>query len=128
MPASHHAPEIIRRVATKSMTVAVGGKLLDELRNTKIRDLLVEWERGGRLVKVAAHLVDQEEQALGHCQSNDRHVIALARAGHVRLIYTDDQNLIDDIKNPALVAPKGKVVRTSTAAKTARSLFTLYGN
>ncbi|MDE0306934.1 MAG: hypothetical protein OXI87_18940 [Albidovulum sp.] len=48
-----------------------------------------------------------------NCESNDQHVLALARISGARLLYTNDQKLMDDFKNTELVStPKGKVYRT----------------
>ena len=47
------------------------------------------------------------------CTSNDEHVIALALVSGARLLYTNDQALIDDFGNREIVAgPRGKVYTT----------------
>ena len=44
------------------------------------------------------------------CQSNDPHVIALARASGARLLYTNDDDLETDFKNARLISkPRGKI-------------------
>ena len=48
------------------------------------------------------------------CTSNDEHVIALALVSGARLLYTNDQALIDDFKNRDIVAgPRGKIYTTA---------------
>ena len=44
------------------------------------------------------------------CQSDDPHIIALARASGARLLYTSDDDLESDFKNARLISkPRGKI-------------------
>ncbi len=66
-------------------------------RARKIADNLIEIELG----KVAE---------LGICKSNDSHMLALARAGNVRLQCTEDADLIVDFRNKAIIDnPRGNI-------------------
>ena len=47
----------------------------------------------------------------GHCQSNDHHVIALARVSGARVLFTEDKALMRDFGDLRLLRPKGKVYR-----------------
>ena len=56
----------------------------------------------------------------GKLCSNDAHVLALARAGRARLLYTGDDKLKADFKDAAIIAgPRGKIY---SGAKTSRLL------
>ncbi len=110
-----------RVFATSGMkvTLVYGGKLLDEYRRMpNVYRLLLELDRAGKTRKVSdadvnAECVTLEKADL--CRSNDHHIIALARVGKVRLLCTDDADLIDDFnsKHP-LDKPRGKVYTLDT--------------
>ena len=72
--------------------------------------------RSGHAHRVGDHLVDvaeRELEALDECQSDDHHLIALARLGGARLLFSEDLDLHEDFKNPKIVAnPRGKVYST----------------
>ena len=74
--------------------------------------LLAYWRAGKASVIPADHFAD-DEQALrdrANLHSDDPHVLALARATGVRLLYTGDRRLMDDFKNKELIdRPRGKV-------------------
>jgi len=94
--------------------IVYGGELRREyLKRPKVMKQLVELDRRGRARVVSDALVDEETAALrvsGLCQSNDVHVIALARVGKVGLLCTCDNNLKKDFKTKALIdKPRGKV-------------------
>ena len=129
LPATYHAPEILRRVRDKKLRVAVGGRLLKELMNTKLRDLIVEWNRSGRLRRIDDEIVDQEELAVNHMNisSDDSHILALARVSNERFLYTQDGNLINDFTNVRILRPKGKIVTPTTPNAAACSLFDRFG-
>ncbi|WP_149788752.1 hypothetical protein [Lutimaribacter pacificus] len=107
------------------MKVIVGGRLLRELSETKLRGLLLEWIRSGRAMRLDNTAVDAEEanMAARAISSDDPHILALAELSHCRLVYTDDQNLISDFKNTNFLKPKGKVVKSTTRGPVAASLF-----
>ena len=97
--------------------IAHGGKLTREyLHSHKIRRVLVELDRAGRAWKVDDELVEREVEWVlesGLCESDDEHIIGLARVSHVRLLCSHDQALHIDFTNKALLdKPRGKVYQT----------------
>lgn len=95
-------------------TLAYGGKLLDEFsRNHQLTRKLAELDRAGRARIVEDHLIEEQLELivqLGLCRSDDEHIIALARAGKVRLLCSFDKALHADFRNKALLDnPRGKV-------------------
>ena len=80
--------------------LVVGGELLRELSK---RNEFVKWlraaQRTGRAVRVDDDAVKQEVARIAperDWESNDLHVIALARLSGTRLIFTNDQALQND--------------------------------
>lgn len=112
------------------MSIVIGGRLLRELSQTKLRGLLIEWIRAGRATRVDDATVDGEEEQmrLRPIASDDPHVLALAFLSGCRLIYTEDDNLIKDFKDRELLTPKGKVVKPDTSTKVALTLFERLGS
>lgn len=104
--------------------IVYGGRLASELaRNGTARTLLRELNRSGKAVLVASSAVAAEEVAvasLGLCESDDPHVIALARASGARVLYTHDRALMNDFRNPGLVAPKGSIYQRAKHARLLR--------
>ena len=70
----------------------------------------------GRAYKLGDGVVDDEEQTLiasNTCQSNDEHLIALAKVGGARLLFTEDPKLHTDFGDSLIIAnPRGKVYST----------------
>jgi len=92
----------------------VGGHLGTELAHLeKARRFLLALLRAGRAKQIPAEQVAREEAAVqetGHCQSNDGHVIALARVSGARTLCTHDKELQKDFKNQQLIAkPRGSI-------------------
>ena len=100
--------------------LAVGGKLTRELSNagtTKFN----RWLRQARLathvivigksrIEQYIEILDEEDQ----CESNDRHVVAVAQISGARLLYSNDKALQRDFKNKKLIdEPRGKIYETS---------------
>ena len=73
--------------------------------------------RLGRVSQWDDQEVDNVATALaeqGVCQSDDPHVVALARASGARLLYTVDRALQQDFTNPIIIAnPRGKIYPTA---------------
>lgn len=116
-PLLGHAEEILRRLKNRSIRIVSGGKLHRELSRTRFREILIELQRVGRLVRVDDHLVDADEQVVisAGTRSDDPHVIALMRMSGCRLIYTDDNALIEDIGDAKLVSPIGCALKSTTS-------------
>lgn len=113
VPARQDAAEIHKRLRRGSLMLVFGvgggfGEIGGRLRR-RLRDL----QQAGRAMPVPAKELDQDARVLqgaGLLRSNDPHILALARASGARLLYTADQALIGDFKDPHIVSdPRGKV-------------------
>ena len=97
-----------------SLVYSTGGQYGTELnRSPNLKRKLEEYARRGRARVIPADEFVQDEHALARSpdlQSDDPHVLALARASRARLLYTGDKDLIADFTNKALIDdPRGKV-------------------
>ena len=98
-------------------SLAVGGELLDELTaNRKFREWYTRNTQSGLILQIGRDRIAPIQRRLeqeGRCKSNDKHVLALAIASGARLLYTNDNLLMDDFRNRNIVpAPVGKVYTT----------------
>lgn len=92
--------------------LVIGGRLTDELMGSKkfqlwLKDALL----AGRVRLVARSDVEAKEaeiQQNAKLQSDDPHVLALAAASGARLLYSNDQNLHKDFKDPAILGHSGR--------------------
>jgi len=107
-------------VALKSgkVTLVYGDKLAKEYSgNQAVRKFVVSLARAGIAHRVRESLIDAELNWLeeqGGCESNDRHIIALARASGARILCSNDGALGRDFNNIALInKPKGKIYKNS---------------
>jgi predicted nucleic acid-binding protein len=105
--------------------LVVGGHLANELsRMEKARRFVVQLQRAGIARLVAEEEVEREEAevtATGLCESNDSHVVALARVSGARTLCTHDKALQRDFRNARLVAkPRGSVYQRPAHAKLLR--------
>lgn len=94
--------------------IVYGGYLTTEYnRSARIRRIVAQLDRAGRARQVRDEPVNRESESVqnsGVCRSNDVHIIALARVGHVRLLCSHDQALHSDFTNHLLLSgPRGKV-------------------
>ena len=96
--------------------LVVGGKLLEELNRTSVREWARQALNAGLIRSVSASKVDTMTETLrneGSCSSDDPHVIALAQVSGARLLYSNDKKLHRDFKNKTLIDdPRGKVYST----------------
>jgi hypothetical protein len=116
---------VIDWLLEKDGCLIVGGHLGTELdRLERARRFLITLLRAGRAKQIPADQVAQEEAAVqktGHCQSNDGHVIALARVSGARTLCTHDRELQKDFKNHQLIAkPRGSVYQQTSHKKLLR--------
>lgn len=92
-----------------------GGKLAAELAMVnEARRLLAELLRGGRAFQEKDGEIAAEEARLqekGSYRSNDPHVIALCLVSGARVVATEDQLLMQDLKDPAIVKPRARIYR-----------------
>ena len=94
--------------------LATGGKNLEELLKTKVRELVIEFLKAGRGEQVSREKLISIEANLDMSKltSDDPHVIALALASGARVLFTDDQLLMDDFTNASLLSrPRGSIYR-----------------
>lgn len=114
------AQKFFERVDSGKLILVVGGKLKRELcSHGRFRDWLTEALRNNTVYNVEDAELEQKEgqlKALGNSGSNDTHVLALAQVTGARLLYTDDQRLIDDFTNGDLISD-GKVYKTPPSGK-----------
>ncbi len=102
--------------------LVLGGKLAEELGRVRlIQRLLLRLSQAGRLMVIKEeHIVEEERYILKNCacRSNDVHVLALARAGGARLLFSNDENLHADFKDASIVpSPKGRVYQNADHRK-----------
>ncbi len=91
-----------------------GGKLTEEYKcNRDLLRVLRVLDQAGRTRIVPNDLIEAEAKVIdasGVCVSNDIHILALARAGNVQLLCSDDTDLKLDFCNKAVIdKPRGKV-------------------
>lgn len=114
LPLSDDAILVVDWIERGAGRVVFGGKLTDELvKNNSVGRWLRGLAQAGRAAQIARHDIESEEARLireGNCVSNDHHIVALARLAGARLLYSNDQNLHADFRNPNLLnRPRGCV-------------------
>ena len=77
---------------------STGGNFETDL-NPKTRERLAGLVRAGRARLIPRGRVEPHEAEFGNIRSDDPHVLALARAAGVRLLYTRDRKLRSDFKD-----------------------------
>ena len=95
-----------------SIVYSTGGRFAQEIRG-RVKARLADYVRAGRAKLIPGSLFASDERDLKarpDLRSDDPHVLALARASGVRLLYTADRNLISDFKDRSFIdRPRGKV-------------------
>lgn len=102
----------------KDGQLVVGGHLEVELNKINgARRFILALQRAGRARFIPRSTVIAEEAtvvAMGSFQSNDSHVIALARVSGARVLCSEDGDLWADFKDPRLINnPRGRIYRTA---------------
>ena len=89
---------------------STGGKFAREVGHGS-RSKLADYVRAGKAILIPPERFTNDEIALEPIiNSDDPHVLALARATGVRLLYTGDGDLADDFKDKRFInRPRGKV-------------------
>lgn len=105
--------------------LVLGGHLAAELdRIAKARRYVLQLLRAGIARQVPAEEVAREEAkvaATGFCESNDSHVVALARVSGARTLCTHDRALQRDFRYQHLISkPRGSVYQRPTHARLLR--------
>ena len=106
--------------------LVLGGRLTDELTTSNAFEKWAETAiKDGRVRTFSRHEVDAEAESLAvdwQGQSNDQHVVALARVSRARVLYTRDIRLSRDFRDRALVpAPRGRVYPTGDSRNAQKS-------
>ena len=101
-------------IEEKPGRLVAGGKNIVELtRLAWMRRWLTTLSRAGRLRRITDAAVNEEETRVVHlniCQSDDPHVIALARTSGARILFSHDRDLHQDFGNKNLLDnPRGCV-------------------
>ena len=101
-------------VEDKKIPLVVGGHLKTELSGNKlVKVWLLEAARQGIVRLIDDGKVKAKTESLkqnSSCQSNDEHVIALAKVSGARLLYANDTKLEEDFLDKKLInKPKGVV-------------------
>ncbi|MCY4223365.1 MAG: PIN domain-containing protein [Bacteroidetes bacterium] len=98
--------------------LVIGGRLTDELSHASVN--FRQWAKTAikrgiiRTVRIdQIHQTEKDLIAGGNTQSNDIHIIALARVSGARLLFSNDTALHKDFRNKDLIdQPRGKVFST----------------
>jgi len=79
--------------------------------NAAVIDFFRRIKQNNLLNEIGDSRIRIEQRAVGRIghESNDSHVLALARVSGARVIATDDSDLREDVGNAKLLKPKGKV-------------------
>lgn len=106
----------------KDGVLVYGGRLAAELAKVAVAGkLLLELNRAGRAILEDTAKVEAAESEIrkaGSFESNDPHVLALARVSSARVLYSEDKALIRDFKNRELLDnPRGRVYRQASHHK-----------
>ncbi|MBE7561113.1 hypothetical protein HS125_20055 [bacterium] len=103
---------LVNALEARRTVLVFGGKLTREyLESGSMRRYLARLGQMGAARRIADDDIRREEESMaGSCVSDDAHVIALARVGKVRLLCTQDADLIADFKNRDLIDdPPGSI-------------------
>lgn len=97
----------------KGRSIITGGQLTEELyQHQSVKEWAKQNRRSGRVKTYSHDNIKQQIKRLkqGPMQSNDSHIIALARVSRARLLYSKDQKLQLDFKDKKLIdKPVGKI-------------------
>lgn len=118
-PDPRYAPLLRWLLEGDGVAVFGGQKFRDEIqRVNSARRFFVTLERAGKALPIDDTIVDQLSAKLaadGKLESDDEHVLALAIESGARVVCTEDQALMNDVKNPSILSrPRGRVYREET--------------
>lgn len=120
-PSTAFAP-VMSAILHKNAVMAMGGKKLREeyQRLAKVWRFIVLLDRAGKVAVCSDAAVDalhEELQNSGLLQSDDPHIIALAKVSGARLLCSKDQNLHKDFRSAKLISgPRGSVYQNESHA------------
>ena len=102
-----------------SIVYSTSGRFAQEIQG-RAKTRLENYVRAGRAKLIPGSLFADDErdlEARTDLRSDDPHVLALAKAAGVRLLYTADRNLISDFKDRSFIdRPRGKVYSSARNA------------
>lgn len=99
--------------------VVGGSKFEAEIRNdSRFLRFVNERRQSGKVRQgIDRDKVDAEQQRLVRlkiCDSDDQHILALARVSDTRILFTNDDALQNDFRNPSIInRPRGQVYTTA---------------
>ena len=118
-------------IDAESGRFVTGGKNFRELEQMKLAERwLLDAIRSGKIKKENDSVIDQWTEDIQHAggyQSDDPHILALAKVSGARLLYSNDNDLRKDFKNRNLIDnPQGRIystLRNQSFTSTHRSLL-----
>lgn len=99
--------------------VVGGSKFESEIRrDSKFLTFVNERRQSGKVRQgIDRDEVDAEQQrliGLKICDSDDQHILALARVSDTRILFTNDDALQNDFRNPSIInRPRGQIYTTA---------------
>lgn len=116
---------LLKWLTAQNGCLVYGGTLAAELEEVAaVRRLLRVLLQAGRALLIPENEVTDEQVVVDNlslCQSNDSHIIALARVSGARTLCSHDAALHTDFKNPKLIAkPRGSVYQNAAHVKLLR--------
>lgn len=96
--------------------MVIGGRLSEEIDQIHtVRRFVRALLQAGKARVIPSGVVEQETSSIaGACESNDPHIIALARVGGARILCSHDKTLHRDFGNPALISnPQGHIYQNA---------------
>lgn len=112
-PLSEDAQAVFTWLTRRGGVMAVGGRLKRELLAVaKFRPLYQRLVQAGRLYQYDDREVDNAESAARsnpRLVSNDPHIIGLACISNSRVLFSRDQELHRDFRNPQILEPRGHI-------------------
>lgn len=106
---------VIRKWMDGGGRMVTGGKNFRELSSSEaVRKQIADLFRDGKLRRISDQDADDEtDRVRPRCQSNDAHVVGLARISGARILFSNDAELIGDFGNRNLIsAPRGRSIKS----------------
>lgn len=118
-PAHTDYAPLIKALAEGRAKLVVGGKLRKEYsRLGPVRRMFRALNQAGRALSIADEQVDAEEAKVVadfELESDDPHILALARVSRSRLLCSRDQALHTDFTNPTIInRPRGSIYQDAS--------------
>lgn len=107
--------EPVRNYIEKGGRVAINRALFEEY-PPPFQAVMIELDRAGKIRRFGQSPLEREVRA--QLASNDEHVVELVRVSRIRVVCTNDNDLISDLKNTAIIPrPACKIYRHAGAKK-----------